>query len=174
MSGNKQALPGLISSLPEDVNLVDLEAAAQKLVSANLTMRFNFGNAPFDRDFSKEGFDLESDVEPLTGELDLDVVSFTKEGETPISGEEMIKRSIQLGGHHSQRDAEKLLKENAKIPKEFRNFHLVFTGTVWFGRRTRERYVPYLHWKVDRCYMHLSGLGNAWYPRVRLLVPRKK
>lgn len=174
MHTNKQDLKVLIDSLPEGVDLSAVEFEVKKLLPANPTMRINFGNGHFDRDFTKEGFELKSDVESLSGDLDLDAAPFLKEDETSINSKEMIKRAVKLGANLGQRDAERLLKDPSKIPEGLRSFYLVFPGTIWVRLSDGSHCTPCLFWDGVRWVVILLWLGYVWNSRGRLLVPRKK
>ena len=143
----------------------------------------------FDRDFRKEGYDLEirPDGTVEDGELfpsleggsfTFDFVSFLNmaggpQNETSIGGDEMRRRAVVMGANHGQRDGQVILKQAEKIPEKYRGNYIVLPRTVWVGRKSRGRYVPFLYWDGSRWIMGLSRLSDPWRAGVLFLVPRK-
>jgi len=111
----------------------------------------------------------------------LELVSFLKKGEDLISGEEMRKRAKELNANLGQRHAEYLLEHQKEIPVEWREFDLVFTGTLWreqkggsFFRRRDSFYMPCLSWGGGGWWsLYFGWLGRNWDSGERLLRPRK-
>ncbi|MBI2627098.1 MAG: hypothetical protein HYW77_02530 [Parcubacteria group bacterium] len=128
--------------------------------------------ATFKRDMRKEGWTLLESV-PHRIFSAVDGISFLKEGETYVNGEEMVLRARrEFNANYGQEDAEWLLENQSKISKELRKYYLVFPGTIWQGSDGRW-YVPYLHWRVGGWVLRFYRLGRAWHSRDRLVVPRK-
>lgn len=88
---------------------------------------------------------LEHAPRRITSVSDLELVTFLKEGEILIGGEELVRRArTELNANYSQEDAEWLLDHQDEIPEEFQNFYLLFTATVW--KHYGHRYIPYMDW----------------------------
>ena len=131
-------------------------------------------NIVFSRDMRKDGWTLlEAVTEPeqilITG---LEIFSFLKEGEDHISGEEMRSRAKDIGTNLGQKHAEHLLEHQADIPKDWRSFYLVFSGTLWRDPGGFLR-VPYLAWGGGRWCLSFRWLGFGWCSGDRLLCARK-
>ena len=128
----------------------------------------------FSRDMKKEGWTLIEDVsEPdeisISG---LEIFSFLKEGEDHISGEEMRSRAKDMGANLGQKHAEYLLEHQADIPKDWRSFYLVFSGTCW-RYPDGDLIVPCLGWSGGRWCLCFLWLGDGWGSNDRFLRPRK-
>ena len=116
--------------------------------------------AGFDRDMTKENWELLSDTEVKEGEFTPEMVDFfrDKDGDY-ITGKEMVRRTDQenCGG---QRAAEAMLRNQDKIPQELRKYVLVFPKTVW---QCPDGF---------RCVACLDWLGERWSLRFYWLVSR--
>lgn len=124
------------------------------------------------KDKRREGWILMEDTNntKLFLPSQLKLVSFLREGEIYISGEELVKRAKEMGANLGQAQAEHLLKHQQEIPEDWEKFYyyLLFAGTSWRDRDGR-RYVPCLYrrrrWGLSfYCFFGSSG---------RLLRPRK-
>ncbi len=134
----------------------------------------------FDRDFRKEGYDLEEDGESFSslgsGSFTFDFKSFLdmSKNETSIDdGDEMRKRAVIMGGNFGQRDGQVVLKQADKIPEKYRQNYIVLPRTVWVLRESRERYVPFLYWDGSHWIVDLDRLSGPWDAGDLFLVPRK-
>ncbi len=143
----------------------------------------------FDRDFRKEGYDLEvrpdgtvedGELFPSLGggSLTFDFVSFLNmcggmQNETSIDGDEMRKRAITFGANLGQRDGQVVLKQADKIPQKYRANYIVLPRTVRVLRVSGERYVPILYWNGSHWVMNLRRLSDPWSANALFLVPRK-
>lgn len=56
---------------------------------------------------------------------DFEIVSFLKEDEKYISGKELEKRALALGGWATKEDVEWLLEHQDEMPEEWRDYYLV-------------------------------------------------
>lgn len=119
----------------------------------------------FRYDKRKDGWKLIENVELGNNELTLQFNEFLKEGESCVKGTIMMDRAKGMGSLAGQLHAERLLDQQESIPKELRNFYLVFAGTVWRDPDGDLR-VPYLYWHGDEWG---DGLPLA---RRRLRLPR--
>ena len=123
-------------------------------------------------DRTRDGWELLEDVGFTSidpGKLEL--VQFLEQGETIIVGTEMARRAKELRANLGQRHAEFLLEHQAKIPKEFRKYYLVFTGTKWRGPDGRLG-VAYLYWRGGQWVLYFGWLESDWssvgrLPRLR-------
>ena len=96
---------------------------------------------------------------------------FLREGEGSINGEEMIRRAKEQGVLTGLRHAEAILRNQEKIPVEWRKHYLVFPE-VWQGPGGG-RNVFYLYWGGRRWYLVCGWLGDDFYSRSRLVGSRK-
>ena len=123
----------------------------------------------FSRDMRKKGWEpvenIDEEPVPASG---LELVSFLKRGESSVSGETMCERAKKAGANLAQRQAEYLLDHQGEIPSEWRNFYLVFPGTVWRAPDGRLG-VPYLRWYGVRWDLSFSGLECDWRSGDRLV-----
>lgn len=121
----------------------------------------------------KDGWTLLGDTTaPTLPVSDLELVSFLKRGENRISEEEMRERAKEMRADLGQREAEHLLDHQDEIPVSWREFDLIFPGTLWrdsFGGLS----VPYLGWFGDRWGLCLSWLDRDWDSVGRLVRPRE-
>lgn len=131
------------------------------------------GSGYFKRDMRKEGWELLEDVDftPINP-AKLELVSFIKNNESSIGGEEMVRRGRELRANLGQRHAEFLLERQAEIPKEFRKYYIVFTGTIWRSPDGR-RSVACLYWRGERWILFFPWLGLGWRSSGRLARPRE-
>ena len=105
-------------------------------------------------DQTRVGWTFVKDV-VLEGERKLQLDTFLREGESYLVGHTMLERANQMGDCAGQLHAERMLEQQENIPVEWREFRLLFPGTVWrlpLGRL----YVPYLYW-------HAGGWRLYWY-----------
>ncbi len=103
-------------------------------------------------DKRQDGWKLLEDV-PLVGTPTLELAEFLRDGESYVKGEVMLSRAKELGNMASQRHAERMLACAGQIPESWRDFYLVFPGTVWQGT-IGDRYVPYLYWSASASPAH--------------------
>lgn len=140
--------------------------------------RFELGldSRGFACDMTKKGWTLAEDTREPWPISNLELVPFLKEGDNRISGKEMVRRSREeLNANLGQRHAEFLLEHREEIPKEFRDYFLCFSGTIWRDCSGR-RCVPYLYWRISKQWW---GLGFGWLVdgfsvHCRLLRPRRE
>lgn len=98
----------------------------------------------FDKDMRKEKWELLGDPPATEGEFSVELIEFLKDGESYVSGDEMVRRT-KSDDNAGQRHAEAMLRDQDKIPQEFRKYVLVFPETLWRGPSGRRR-VAYLRW----------------------------
>jgi len=153
--------------------VTELKTSLQNVIEGRFEL--DLDGRVFSRDMSKEGWTLlEDEREPWPISIaDMELVSFLEEGESYVSGEEMIRRSREeLNANLGQRHAEFLLEHQEEIPKEFRECSLIFPRTIWRDRCDC-RLVAYLRWCGKRWCLGFGWLGNDFYDSVRLLRPRE-
>lgn len=127
-------------------------------------------NNKFKYDKTTDGWKLLKDV-PMTKSFSikkLELISFLKEDESKINGEEMVKRSKEMNCVFGQSEAEYLLENQKDIPLEWQKYYLIFPGTIWQDPNGYRR-VPYLYWYGDRWYLDFHWLGPDWRDGYRLL-----
>lgn len=124
---------------------------------------------------TKDGWTLiENTPRRITSVRDLELVTFLKNGEVSVKGEEMVHRArVEFDANYGQEDAEYVLEHEVEIPKEFRPYYLVFPGTVWQDSHGN-RYVSCLDWRGGRWILFFNWLrARLWFSVDRLVRPRK-
>ena len=123
----------------------------------------------FQYDKRKDGWELMEDVPfPGTGEATFVLAEFLKDDESAVRGDVMVARAKEMGGMTGQWHAEQLLTRENDIPEEWREFYLVFPGTVWRDPRG-DHDIPCLRWNGDRWYLHWFWLVDCWDSDVRFV-----
>ncbi len=169
------AVPGEVFGTLADI-LLKLKAGALTAEELKLFAKhenpFTVGN--FKRDMRKEGWTL-LENQPRRLSSAIIGVSFLRDSESSVNGEEMARRALGLDANYGQEDAEWLLEHQDLIPVELRKFYLVFPGTKWQSR-DGHRHVPFLFWSGDRWILVFSWLDDgfsSFVSFVRLVSPRK-
>ena len=125
---------------------------------------------PFASDKIKDGWTLIEDVsEP--GEISissLELLSFLKSGESFVSGNTMADCAKENGANLGQRQAEYLLSHQEDIPQEWRQYYLVFLGTVWRDA-DGYRFVPFLCRYGGQWRLLFAWLDGDWFAFGRLV-----
>ncbi len=129
-------------------------------------------STPLARDMRKAGWKLESNVEYQAGEIALELAEFLKSGEHYVKGMVLTERAKAMGANLGQKHAEALLENQQMISKEWRDYYLVFPGTVWLHRVAR-RLVPCLGWIGCEWVLCFSWLDFDFRSFDRVLRPRK-
>lgn len=141
-------------------------------LQAGIEGRFGSVTDNFKRDRRKDGWTL-LENQPRRLSSAIDGITFLKEGENVINGEEMVRRArMEFEANYGQEDAEWLLDNQGKIPIELRNFYLVFPATSWQDSGGY-RLVPDLRWSGRRWILDFRWLRGGWDSDVRLVRPRK-
>ena len=141
-------------------------------LQAAIEGRFGLVAGNFKHDMQKDGWTLLENT-PRRLSSAITGISFLKEGETRINGEEMARRArFDLDADYGQEDAEWLLENQDKIPVELQKFYLIFPATKWLGA-DGNRYVPYLYWSGGRWVLDFSWLDSGFYSYSRLVRPRE-
>lgn len=98
------------------------------------TMILQQSPSGFRFDNTTDGWELVEDI-AIEGALRLQLDTFLREGKPSVVGHTMLERAKEgteeRGARAGQLHAERMLKHQDKIPIEWREFILVFTGTVW-------------------------------------------
>lgn len=132
----------------------------------------------FAYDKTKDGWTLIEDcgfVPAITSPSQLELVPFLHEGESYVNGEVMLQRArAELNANLGQKHAEYLLEHQSEIPKEFRKYYLVFTGTIWHYSwhysDGDDRGFPCLGWRSDKWCLRFSWCkGVSWDGHDRLV-----
>jgi len=122
-------------------------------------------------DKTKDGWELIENV-ALEGESILTLDTFLREDESSVIGHTMLERAKEdaeeKGARTGQLHAERMLEQQDKIPAEWQNFYLVFTGTVW---RSSGGFicVPCLCWGGGEWRLSGGCLGSDWDGLSRLV-----
>ena len=141
---------------------------AKATVAFVMTMVFRLVSK-IDRDMT--GWTCLEPVGAEEGEFEPTLCEFLREGENSINGEEMIRRAKEQGVLTGLRHAEAMLRNQERIPVEWRKHYLVFPE-VWQGPGGG-RNVFYLYWGGRRWYLVCGWLGDDFYSRSRLVGSRK-
>jgi hypothetical protein len=145
------------------LNQLLLVLTGEAKVVANLVFRLV---AKIDRDM--KGWECLEPVEAEESEFEPSIHEFLEENDGGSCGcEEMIKRARKDGISSGIRHLEAMLREQEKIPVEWRRFVLVSTE-VWQSP-DGYRYVWYLCWDGERWSLRYYWLGYDFYSRYRLV-----
>ncbi|MDP3882936.1 MAG: hypothetical protein Q8Q48_02685 [Candidatus Staskawiczbacteria bacterium] len=126
--------------------------------------------AEIERDMT--GWECLASTEAEPGEFEPELQEFLQKGECYTSGEEMIRRATEKEVFSGLRHAEAMLRNQEKIPVEWRKFVLVFPE-VWQYPYSNRR-VWYLFWDGERWYLSCHWLSNDFSSIYRLVRPRNK
>ncbi len=113
-----------------------------------------------------------TDFSALAGEETVEFATFLESDERYVNGTVMLERAKALGYRADQRHAEQMLAQQADIPVEYREFYLVFPGTIWRGPRGR-LYAPFLYWGGDAWYLDFRWLEGGWRSHCRVVRLRR-
>lgn len=94
-------------------------------------------------------------------------VDFFKEGEYQVAGGVLLERIRKIKYLANQLDAEKFLQDNDLILKEYKDFILIFAGTVRHDS-CDYLYVPYLCWRNNEWRMYflrIDAFGSPCFCR---------
>ena len=116
---------------------------------------------------------LESDVEVQYGEVNLRLVNPLRRGEGAIEGKELLERAKKISALVGQHHAEALSKSQNVIPEEWKEYMLIFPGTVWLTPNGGY-YMPYLYWLENQnCWLLSFGrLDRDFGSHNRLVCPK--
>jgi len=147
---------------------------AQNLKLAKATVAFVMGMvfqlvAKIDRNM--EGWTCVEPVETGEGEFEPTICEFLREGENSINGEEMVRCAKEQDALTGLRHAEAMLRNQERIPVEWRKYYLVFPE-VW-QCPVGNRYVFCLYWDGPRWSLRCRWLGSDFYSSSRLVGSRK-
>ena len=118
-------------------------------------------------DKTKDGWELVENI-ALEGEPKLQLDAFLREGESSVIGHTMLERAKEMGDCAGQLHVERMLEHQDKIPVKWRNYVLVFTGTVW-RRSHGDLYVPCLCWYDGEWRLGWGWLDCRWGGGCRLV-----
>jgi len=125
--------------------------------------------ADVERDIT--GWQCLEPVEAEPGEFEPELQEFLQKGESYTGGEEMVRRAKNQEVLSGLRHAEAMLRNQERIPVEWRKFVLVFPE-VWqcpYG----DRRVWYLCWSGKQWVLCYGWLNFSFDSRCRLVRPRK-
>lgn len=122
----------------------------------------------FRYDKRKDGWELVTNT-PLEGEPTLSLAEFLQNRELSVKGETMLERSKAMSNNAAgQLHAERLLEQPDTIPEEWRDYVLVFSGTVW-RYPSGSLFVPYLIWFGGEWRLSFHWLGDGFRSHCRLV-----
>ncbi len=103
----------------------------------------------------------------------LELASFLKDGETYISGEEMLKRAREYKALSTKEFAKWLDKNQELIPKKWREYYLVFPEYLLDGGGNR--LVACFDWDSEsqEWVLGFDWRGGDFYRGDRFVVPRE-
>ena len=164
----------VLRSLPDNLDPTAAQGWIENQEGLRKVLHEALSPAGFKYDKQEDGWELLEDIRfsPIDP-AELELVSFLKPGESFINGDEMVRRArTELRANLGQRHAEYLMEHQKEIPVEFREYYLVFTGTVWC-RSGGNRRVACLRWGGPRWVLHFHWLENDWGSYGRLVRPRE-
>jgi hypothetical protein len=103
------------------------------------------------------------------GEFEPVLSEFLNPGEPYVGGEEMVKRATKQGALSGLRHAEAMLRQQEKIPVEWRKYCLVFPE-VWVLPDGSRR-VWYLYWDGRQWVLYCYWLHDDFCSGYRLVSP---
>jgi hypothetical protein len=118
-----------------------------------------------------EGWTCLEPAEAELGEFEPELQEFLKRDENCIVGEEIVRRAKEKGISSGLRHAEAMLRNQDKIPVEWRKFVLVFPE-VW-QNPNGYRNVWYLYWDGKQWYLSDGWVSYGFDSYGRLVRPRK-
>lgn len=165
---------GLDSELAQKVIASKDNDLAQKLVARLISIvgiSFRLV-ANFDYDKRKDGWTLVYDSKVKDGEFTPQLVKFLQNDEHQITGEETVKRAIELGSCAGQRHAEAMLRNKDKIPAKWAGSLLLFVDTIWQCQDGGHA-VPGIYQSREGYSLTFYRLEDGFYQGFRLVRPRK-
>ena len=124
----------------------------------------------FMRNSASCGWKLIYDSETNEGYFEPELMEFLREGEKFLSsGETLLQRVTEGLG---QRHAEAMLRNQNRIPVEWRGYDLVFTGTVWKDPE-HHRLVPVLYFHDGAWSLIYRCLEQDFHSGHRVVRARK-
>lgn len=106
------------------------------------------------------------------GVVKLGIENFFRKGEGEASGYDIRDRVKEKNFDcmSNELEARVLLKDQSLIPKEWRDYYLIFPGNLW-GQNGR-LYMPYLDWNGKRWELKLGSLISKWFSHGRVVLVR--
>jgi hypothetical protein len=122
------------------------------------------------QDVAPSNFDVSS-IRPLL---------FFKRRVESVSGKEMRKRAVEMGGNLGLADGKRMLAEQYKIPTKMRDYYIPLPATVLCGinsdliasqrGQSNDVVIAYLSYEDDSWIMGLHGYDHDWPDNGRLAV----
>ena len=119
------------------------------------------------------GWKCREPVEAAEGEFEPLLYEFFADGENWVGTEEVLKRAKEKGISSGLRHLEAMLREQYKIPVEWRKYCCFVSTEIWLSSPNGERSVWCLEWNGEYWYLSYIWLGLGLTPRCRLLSSRK-
>ncbi len=150
------------------------------MTPARLIIEIDMG-LPFVRDFTKDGFHLEKPRQ--IGKKKFEVRPILKDGESPISGDEMLKRAKKAGCTTSQEEGDQIAtflnspkgQKDSKAIRDGGGRYIILPNEdgLWVHDSSVYRDVPVLNLNGEQWVSDLHYLGDDYGSRDRFLVPCK-
>jgi hypothetical protein len=123
-------------------------------------------------DKAKEGWRVLEDT-PFSGkDFTPIIVKFHRRDNNFISKNDVRQRTKKLGIHLGRYHAEWLLDRQNLMPKEWREYSLLFLGTVWQDRLGCY-FVPSLDWDGECWCLYYRRLDGKWISDFRLVCDQE-
>ena len=124
----------------------------------------------FTHDMTKKGWRLVDDFSypKDISVANLELIPFSNRSEV-LSGAKMREEAKRMNANLGQYHAEFLLKHQREIPKEWKNYLLVFPGTVW--QLGKSLVVPFLGWGSKHWFLDFYWLEHNWPSHFRFVRP---
>lgn len=104
--------------------------------------------------------------------MNFELVKILKDGETYVSGYEMLKRAKELGITSSKKEADYFLEHQKEIPEEWRDYYLIFPEYL-LDDDDRDRQVAYFGWYGWHWVLNFGWLGSYFSDYDRFVRPRE-
>jgi len=122
-------------------------------------------------DRNMEGWECIEPVDAEEGEFEPSLHGFVEQGENYVKCEEMLKRAKEKGISSGLRHLEAMLRNQERIPVEWRK-HIIVSTEVWRGPGDN-RCVFYLYWGGECWYLGYDWLDFDFDSGSRLVGFRK-
>lgn len=100
---------------------------------------------------------------------ELKTVEFVHEFEEYVTWDELLKRAKSSNSMYTQDQADLLLDESETIPIEYRQYNLIFPGTIWQSL-TGNFHCPYLVWRDNKWCLDFYWFLYDFHHNDRLLA----
>lgn len=106
---------------------------------------------------------------PATDSVEL--VQFVKPSEEYVVWDEMLNRAKSKEALYTQSVAEEFLEKSKTIPEDWKEYTLLFPGTVWRSR-TNHLHCPVLVWRNNEWKLDMQWFLYDFHHETRLIVTK--